>query len=155
MSDSFESSVIKFSLKCYNTVSEVDQDKALTMKAVLNLLYPVGSIYTSMLDVSPSNLFGGFWTQITDRFLYCSTGASKQEGGSKKISVDQLPAHNHALTCTSNPGTAPGSGIVRKTFSGEGQDMALFSTGAYTGGCGAGEDYLPPYITVYAWYRTG
>ena len=127
----------------------------LTKSQLIDLFYPVGSIYTSTKSTSPQTVFGvGTWKQIVDRFLYCTNSGGK-EGGSKKISVEQLPAHNHALTCTANPGTAPGSGIVRQTFNGGGEDMALFSTGAFTGGCGAGEDYMPPYYTVYAWERTG
>ena len=32
-------------------------------------IYPVGSIYISVNNTNPGTLFGGFWTQITDRFL--------------------------------------------------------------------------------------
>ena len=36
---------------------------------LLDLVYPVGSIYLSVSSTSPSTLFGGTWTQIKDTFL--------------------------------------------------------------------------------------
>ena len=55
-----------------------------TMEAMIDLLYPVGSIYTSMNDINPSKFLGGTWKQTT----------------------------------------------------------------------GGGQDYMPPNMTVFAWYRT-
>ena len=45
---------------------------------------------------NPSTKFGGTWKQITDRFLYCANN-SKQEGGSKKITTNNFPAHSHSV----------------------------------------------------------
>ena len=128
------------------------KNNVLTLGALLNVLYPVGSIYTSMNNISPSQIFGGTWTQITDRFMYCSSGESKQTGGSKKISVAQLPAHNHRIYCTANANTG-GTG-VRQTWDHDGRGYSSFDTGINTGNTGSGDDYLPPYITIFAWYRT-
>ena len=36
---------------------------------ILNLVYPVGSVYISVNSTSPATLFGGTWTQIKGRFL--------------------------------------------------------------------------------------
>ena len=36
---------------------------------ILNIIYPVGSIYMSTNSTNPSTLFGGTWKQIKDRFL--------------------------------------------------------------------------------------
>ncbi|KAI5492279.1 keratin-associated protein family, partial [Trichomonas vaginalis G3] len=53
----------------------------LTMKTeILQTLYPVGSIYTSMNSTNPASVLGfGTWQQIVDKFLYCAN-SSKQTG---------------------------------------------------------------------------
>lgn len=47
---------------------------------LLEVVYPVGSIYMSFNSTSPSSLIGGSWEQITDMFLLPST-SSGEEGG--------------------------------------------------------------------------
>ena len=54
---------------------------------LLEVVYPVGSIYMSFNSTSPSSFIGGSWEQITDMFLLPST-SSGEEGGQ--------PTHNHA-----------------------------------------------------------
>ncbi|KAI5520251.1 phage tail repeat-like family, partial [Trichomonas vaginalis G3] len=45
----------------------------------------------------PQVMFGvGAWEQIVDRFLYCAN-SSKETGGSKTISGENLPAHSHYI----------------------------------------------------------
>lgn len=65
------------------------------------VIYPVGSIYISTGSTSPANLFGGSWTRIADAYLRAkgNTGVALGEYGgyaNYKLSVDQLPSHNHA-----------------------------------------------------------
>ena len=48
---------------------EIDTSNYLTKSQLIDLFYPVGSIYISMNSDNPSTKFGGTWTQITDRFL--------------------------------------------------------------------------------------
>lgn len=61
---------------------------------VINIMYPVGSIYMSVNDVNPSTLFGGTWERIQDRFLLAagSTFAAGNTGGSKDAVV---VSHTH------------------------------------------------------------
>ncbi|KAI5525432.1 keratin-associated protein family, partial [Trichomonas vaginalis G3] len=65
------------------------------LNTILEMIYPIGSIYTSMNSTNPASVLGfGTWQQITDRFLYCAN-SSKQTGGSKTITGENLPAHSH------------------------------------------------------------
>ncbi|KAI5535172.1 phage tail repeat-like family [Trichomonas vaginalis G3] len=67
------------------------------MSHMFDLMNPVGSIYTSMEARGPQVMFGvGAWEQIVDRFLYCAN-SSKETGGSKTISGENLPAHSHYI----------------------------------------------------------
>ena len=68
---------------------------------ILNLVYPVGSIYMSVNSTSPATLFGGTWTQIKDTFLLAAgtNHAAASTGGAETVtlSVQNLPSHNHSL----------------------------------------------------------
>ena len=56
--------------------------------------FPVGFIYLSQNSTSPATTFGGTWAALNEnRFLRPSNAWTT--GGSKKISVDQMPSHNH------------------------------------------------------------
>lgn len=84
------------------------------MTTLMNMVYPVGSIYMSVNATSPASLFGGTWEQIQDRFLLAtgsiynagSTGGSATHThttpatttGGTAITVAQMPSHNHSLT---------------------------------------------------------
>ena len=41
----------------------------LAKSELLNAVYPVGSIYISVSETSPHDLFGGTWERLKDRFL--------------------------------------------------------------------------------------
>ena len=62
--------------------------------------YPVGAYYMSSDSTSPAVLFGGTWTQITNRFIFAAgSGYSvNSTGGSatKTLSKDNMPSHNHS-----------------------------------------------------------
>lgn len=80
---------------------------------ILNLAYPVGTIYISTTDVNPSTFLGGSWAYIKDRFLIGAGNdyTVKQQGGVTEITIERkhLPkfnwytesggAHGHYLVC--------------------------------------------------------
>ncbi|KAI5532357.1 keratin-associated protein family, partial [Trichomonas vaginalis G3] len=78
---------------------KADKTELQTLKTeILQTLYPIGSIYTSMNSTNPATVLGfGTWEQIVDKFLYCAR-YSKQTGGSKKITEANLPPHTHTGT---------------------------------------------------------
>ncbi|EAX80654.1 hypothetical protein TVAG_060800, partial [Trichomonas vaginalis G3] len=85
---------------------KADKTELQTLKTeILQTVYPIGSIYTSMNSTRPEVVLGfGTWTQIVDRFLYCAN-SSKETGGSKTISGANLPAHSHYIDLsTTNAG---------------------------------------------------
>ena len=69
---------------------------------LLNLIYPVGSIYISVNSTNPANLFGGTWEQIKDRFLLSAgnsyTNGSTGGNATHTIVVGNLPAHTHTYS---------------------------------------------------------
>ena len=59
-------------------------------------IYPIGSIYMSVNNTNPSNLFGGTWERIKDRFLLAcgDTYTNGSVGGETNVTLNQnnLPA---------------------------------------------------------------
>ena len=71
-------------------------------KTLVDLIYPVGSIYLSTTAVNPATLFGGTWAQIKDTFLL-SAGSKYSlgnTGGAAEVTLtaNQMPKHTHRVT---------------------------------------------------------
>lgn len=62
---------------------------------LLDIVYPVGSIYHSMNTTSPADFVGGTWTKIKT-FLY-GADVANQTGGEAEhtLTIDEMPKHNH------------------------------------------------------------
>lgn len=76
---------------------------------LLDIVYPVGSIYFSSSNISPVNSIGGTWVQIKDAVL--AAGGSEYSaaigsfGGNKAITINQMPEHNHDMHFSIAPTT--------------------------------------------------
>lgn len=158
-------------------------------------IYPVGAIYMSVNNTNPGTLFGGTWEQIKDRFILAAgtTYAGGATGGSATINiahshtvnshnhslpantgghtltVDQIPAHTHAVAYQYNTGAGTARWGVSDNF---GSSTSSGSTGggkshSHTIGGNTGDkspgtnsqlsstqSILPPYLAVYVWKRT-
>ena len=86
----------------------IDGNLCLRMSDILNLLYPVGSLYiTVSTTFDPNAVFGGRWEVVEDAYLYSSgidptksgvdTSTVGNRSGNYTISVDQLPSHQHTV----------------------------------------------------------
>lgn len=64
---------------------------------LLDIVYPVGSIYQSMSKISPADIIGGTWTQIKT-FLYGADTANQTGGeATHTLTVDEMPSHGHGI----------------------------------------------------------
>lgn len=66
---------------------------------MLNKVYPVGAVYLSIGNISPTILFGGTWEKIEGRYILAASNSDKAGsiGGKEKITLskENLPAHAH------------------------------------------------------------
>ena len=73
---------------------------------VFNLIYPVGSIYMSVNNVSPATLFGGEWESLENRFLVGAgsgySAGSKGGSDSADITHTHNMEHTHTMAHTHN-----------------------------------------------------
>ena len=73
---------------------------SLTAKSILSMVYPVGSVYISVNDVSPEKFFGGTWVKISQgRVLQGASGTqtagTEVSAGLPNISVSWNGDHTH------------------------------------------------------------
>lgn len=85
----------------------------LTNSELLSLVYPVGSIYTSVNNTNPGSFLGGTWvsfgagrTLIGVNSSDNDFSASQKTGGAKQVtlSTDQMPSHTHSGSTDSGDG---------------------------------------------------
>lgn len=124
---------------------------------VVDLIYPVGSIYMSVNSTSPATLFGGTWQQIKDTFLLSAgdTYTAGNTGGEATHTLTQAEIPNYVGTIRIKDDTAPSQG-------GSG-DMLLYSwtdkwrssvNNLFNELGGNAHNNMPPYLVVYMWKRT-
>ena len=118
---------------------------------LLDLVYPVGSIYIAYHHTSPAELFGGTWTRMQDCFLWaCAASESIGETGGEKthvLTVNEMPSHRHDVAYAGTSGNSYG---FADSTSASSSGMKRTS---YTGG-GAAHNNMPPYVSVAVWRRT-
>lgn len=126
----------------------------LTIKGtnLIDLIYPIGSIYMSVNYFDPATIFGGKWERLMDRFLLGSGAiyASGQEGGeaehqleANEMALDSTPVFDSGITeelwCAGEV-KSYGAGTYKLTYSPQG-----FKRGPHNN--------MPPYLTVNMWKR--
>lgn len=126
-----------------------------TVDEILGLVYPVGSIYMSINNVSPATLFGGKWVQIKGRFLLGASDVYKANttGGeaTHTLTNNEMPNHQHSIWF-------PNSGGEQSAEIGypeAGSKNTYYAEASKTGdrGGGAAHNNMPPYLVVYMWRR--
>ena len=123
---------------------------------LLDIVYPVGSIYQSMSATSPADSIGGTWTKIKT-FLYGADTAKKTGGeATHTLTIDEMPSHGHGIVvAVINGGNAT---TYRTLFA---TNSPAWKNGnpdpnnaARNNGGGQAHNNLPPYTTCFIWYRT-
>lgn len=70
---------------------------------LLEIVYPIGSIFMSISNISPAEVVGGQWEKIKEGLLGCAEteglALAGQTGGSFTITTDQIPSHGHGFNC--------------------------------------------------------
>lgn len=64
---------------------------------LLDIIYPINSVYITTSTVSPATSIGGTWTQIQDGACIAAYKNTSGYTGSKHITVDQMPEHINIL----------------------------------------------------------
>lgn len=116
-------------------------------------VWPVGSIYISVVNINPSTYFGGTWEVFGTGRCLVGVDTSQSEfntvmktGGSK-----YLQQHKHGLRVTLNMTQTAGN--ERALVVGGGSAWSINDTYQMTNVGDGTSGNLQPYITVYMWKR--
>ena len=133
---------------------------------LIDVIYPVGSIYMSVNSTSPQTLFGGTWEQIQDTFLLAS-GTTYTNGDTGGSADATLVSHNHTVSATGEyfvTSENTGANNTRVSYNASGNryvdGMTSNSTPFHhresvsTEGSSATGMNMPPYLVVNVWKRT-
>lgn len=159
---------------------DVQVDGALQVggKTLLDMVYPVGSIYLSVSGTDPQTLFGGTWARLEDVFLLAAGAehAAGSTGGEEMhtLTVGEMPSHgNHLMQGrmyqeladnASNDSSYRSNTLYlgKNVFASTGNinrgwkdwnGGEMYPAGTLKGG-GNPHNNMPPYLAVYTWKRT-
>ena len=120
---------------------------------LMDIVYPVGTVFHSFSNISPATRFGGTWEQITEKFLYGSTSSGDTGGeNTHTLTISEMPSHNHDSGEVRMLLFASTSDYSHTTNWSNNHNGSSFLT-SYTGG-GQPHNNMPAYITCYIWRRT-
>lgn len=133
--------------------------------ALVNAVYPVGSIYISVTNTNPSSLFGGTWAAFGTGRTLVGVDTTQNEfntvqktGGAKThtLTLSQIPPHSHKTVEKRGYAFYGGERVYEPAGPASGTGYATDPNFLNTGSAGSGEAHnnLQPYITVYMWRRT-
>ncbi len=147
-------------------------------KSLLDMVYPVGSIYLSVSGTDPQTLFGGTWARLEDVFLLAAGAkhAAGSTGGEEAhtITEGEMPSHgNHLMQGrmyqeladnASNDSSYRSNTLYlgKNAFASTGNfnrgwkdwnGGEMYPAGTLKGG-GNPHNNMPPYLAVYTWKRT-
>ena len=146
-----------------DTIFEKDVSIAGDLKVnnttLLDLIYPVGSIYMSVNNVSPATFLGGTWVALEDRFLIgaSSTYSAGSTGGSTThtLTVDEIPSHSHTIQDRLVVWDTPNlTALNNASYSGPMKLREANQGLTNTTGGGQAHSIMNPYLAVYMWKRT-
>lgn len=131
-----------------------DTTKQMTLATLLNMIYPVGSIYTNATDdTNPGTLLGfGTWVAYAEgRVLVGLNGSDsdfdteEQTGGQKTVQ-----AHSHSVSLGVADDFNPPYNERELVRTDNNMGNHNFNTGV----TGTGSTNMNPYIVVHMWKRT-
>lgn len=116
--------------------------------------FPIGAIYMSCDSRNPSQIFGGTWEQIKDKFLLCagSTYAAGSTGGEANhtLTQNEMPIHSHSQRVQNSSGYSGGDG--QEAGTGWGGNYHYANSNSNAGG-NQPHNNMPPFLAVYVWRR--
>lgn len=126
--------------------------------SIIDIVYPVGSIYMSVNAADPSELFSGTaWEKLEGRFLLgsSSTYANGATGGeaTHALTIDEMPEHRHSIAYPNAGGPYGDANISYPEGSDTEKTWLAEMCKTQSAGGSAAHNNMPPYLVVNMWKR--
>lgn len=126
--------------------------------SIIDIVYPVGSIYMSVNAADPSKLFSGTaWEKLEGRFLLgsSSTYANGATGGeaTHTLTFSEMPTHRHSIYYPNAGGPYGDANISYPEGSGVNKTWQAEMCKTEIAGDGVAHNNMPPYLVVNMWKR--
>ena len=131
---------------------------SLEFSMIIDLIYPIGSIYMTVSDTNPfETIKFGVWEKIENKFLLASSNIhmNGETGGEENhtLSINEMPKHSHKMKYDSVGWTA-----IKQSSGTNG--IVEYNKSSYDGqysteevGNGNAHNNMPPYLVVNMWKR--
>lgn len=128
-----------------------------TVTTLLSVVYPVGSIYMSLNQLSPATLFGfGTWELIKDRFILGAGGiyglGSTGGEASHKLTREELP--RDTMMFANREANQWTTGEWQESANANWKAEPNSTTGYFETNGDQPHNNMPPYLAVHIWKRT-
>lgn len=126
--------------------------------SIIDIVYPVGSIYMSVNAADPSKLFSGTsWEKLEGRFLLGSSstydnGATGGEA-THTLTFSEMPTHRHSIYYPNAGGPYGDANISYPEGSGVNKTWQAEMCKTEIAGDGVAHNNMPPYLVVNMWKR--
>lgn len=138
---------------------------AINGKQLLDVFYPVGTIYESTKPDNPSTFMGGTWSRFGNGRVLVGVDENDADfntvnktGGEKShvLTINEMPSHTHTDSTSVKKASAELTGFGLTQTSGFQDRVIVSSSGTSSGATGGNQAHnnLQPYVTVYRWQRT-
>ena len=64
---------------------------------LLDVIYPIGSLYFSNKATSPASIVGGSWTKIEEAVIRSGNAVGYVGADEHAITIDEMPSHRHSI----------------------------------------------------------
>lgn len=127
----------------------------------IDVIHPIGSMWLSNSNTSPSSLFGGTWQQLTNAVLRAAAAYGYNGSDNMTLTISNMPSHSHLFR--SYAWARPYNNTAWNTSMGfppsyGDNGVSLSSSEAHSvASTGGGQSFskLPRYCNIYCWVRTG
>lgn len=135
---------------------------------ILNLVYPIGSIYLSLNSTNPGDLFGGTWEQFAQGRTLIGVGELNDGSTIKSfevgatggefehiLSLDEMPKHGHSGLFVNQTRLGWKDSVFQTNLSGQAGIRADPEYDVRIGDSGANNPHniMQPYLAVYMFKR--